>query len=205
MKTIANLFERFERLDSNINEWLVAHSIAILRVCLGLVFVGFGVLKFFPGISPIESLATRTTEILTFGLFTGQNAMNFVAGLECIIGVCFLTGRFLRVGVWLMAAQMAGAMAPVLLFPAELFFRTGSCAQPGGSVYSEGYNSDCGRDGDCFYLDRCPDYRRTQKITHYVTFPRAKCLRQKTGTWPSVDCLARRSVLIINLQIEDFT
>jgi uncharacterized membrane protein YphA (DoxX/SURF4 family) len=121
MKTIANLFERFERLDSNINEWLVAHSIAILRVCLGLVFVGFGVLKFFPGISPIESLATRTTEILTFGLFTGQNAMNFVAGLECIIGVCFLTGRFLRVGVWLMAAQMAGAMAPVLLFPAELF------------------------------------------------------------------------------------
>lgn len=121
MKTLLTLFDRFERLDASINEWLVAHSIAILRITLGLVFVGFGVLKFFPGISPIESLATRTTEILTLGVFTGHNAMNFVAGLECIIGVCFLTGRFLRVGVWLMGAQMAGAMAPILLFPAELF------------------------------------------------------------------------------------
>ncbi|SFE09937.1 DoxX family membrane protein [Spirosoma endophyticum] len=121
MNTATDLFNRFDRLDTRINSWLVAHSVNILRVCLGLVFFGFGVLKFFPGISPIESLATRTTAILTLGLFTGHNAMDFVAGLECVIGVCFLTGRFLRVGVWLMAAQMIGAMAPVLLFPGELF------------------------------------------------------------------------------------
>ena len=47
--------------------------------------------------------------------------MDFVAGLECVIGICFLTGRFLRVGVWLMAAQMIGAMSPLLFFPRELF------------------------------------------------------------------------------------
>jgi putative oxidoreductase len=88
---------------------------------MGLVFLGFGLLKFFPGISPIEDLATRTTTFLTFGILSGQSAMNFVAGLECIIGVCFLTGRFLRVGVWLMAAQMIGAMSPLLIFPGELF------------------------------------------------------------------------------------
>lgn len=121
MKTIANLFERFDRLDTSINRWLVSNSIVILRVCMGLVFLGFGILKFFPGISPIEDLATRTTAILTLGLLSGHSAMDFVAGLECIIGVCFLSGRFLRVGVWLMAAQMIGAMSPLVLFPGELF------------------------------------------------------------------------------------
>lgn len=121
MKTLTQLFDRFDQLDTTLNQWLVTHSIGILRVCMGLVFVGFGTLKFFPGISPIEDLATRTTTLLTLGLLSGHRAMNFVAGLECIIGVCFLSGRFLRVGVWLLAAQMIGAMSPLLLFPGELF------------------------------------------------------------------------------------
>lgn len=121
MKTLINLFDRFDQLDTAINRWLVANSIALLRIGMGLVFLGFGVLKFFPGISPIEDLATRTTTILTLGLLSGHSAMDFVAGLECIIGICFLTGRFLRVGVWLMAAQMIGAMSPLLIFPSELF------------------------------------------------------------------------------------
>jgi len=123
MKTLSNLFYRFDQLDTAINRWLVAHSIALLRIGMGLVFLGFGVLKFFPGISPIEELATRTTHVLTLGVLSGHAAMDFVAGLECIIGICFLTGRFLRVGVWLMAAQMIGAMSPLLLYPQELFIK----------------------------------------------------------------------------------
>lgn len=121
MKTSTNLFDRFDRLDTSINRWLVAHSITLLRIGMGLVFLGFGLLKFFPGISPIEDLATRTTTILTLGIFAGHKAMDFVAGLETIIGVCFISGRFLRVGVWLMAAQMIGAMSPLVIFPHELF------------------------------------------------------------------------------------
>ncbi|WP_159478649.1 DoxX family protein [Dyadobacter sp. 3J3] len=116
-----SLFDRFEKLDKIINIWLVANSIIILRFSMGIIFIGFGVLKFFNGISPIEVLATRTTTSLTFGIFSGHNAMVFVATLECIIGLCFLSGRFLRVGVWLLALQMIGAMSPLLLYPSELF------------------------------------------------------------------------------------
>ena len=123
MKTLNSLFDRFDHLDTSLNRWLVAHSIALLRIGMGIIFLGFGVLKFFPGISPIEDLATRTTHILTLGLLSGHKAMDFVAGLECIIGVCFLTGRFLRVGVWLMALQMIGAMSPLIIFPGELFIK----------------------------------------------------------------------------------
>ena len=121
MRTLMNLFNRFDRLDTSINRWLVTYSILLLRIGMGIIFLGFGFLKFFPGISPIESLATRTTTVLTLGVITGHNAMDFVAALECIIGICFVTGRFLRVGVWLMAAQMIGAMSPLLIYPGELF------------------------------------------------------------------------------------
>ncbi|WP_191908882.1 DoxX family protein [Larkinella humicola] len=121
MKILANLFDRFDHLDTSMNRWLVTYSIPILRVSMGLVFLGFGFLKFFPGISPIEVLATKTTTVLTLGQLRGHGAMDLVATLECIIGVCFITGRFLRVGVWLMGAQMLGAMSPLVLYPAELF------------------------------------------------------------------------------------
>lgn len=121
MKILTLLFERFDHLDTRMNRWLVTHSIPILRVCMGIVFLGFGVLKFFPGISPIEVLATKTTTMLTLDQLRGHSAMNFVAALECIIGICFISGRFLRVGVWLMGAQMIGAMSPLVFYSAELF------------------------------------------------------------------------------------
>ncbi len=106
------LFDKFDRLDTALNRWLVAHSIALLRVSLGLVFLVFGAMKFFPELSPIEDLATRTTTALTFGLISPSVGLVMIAALEVAIGLCFVTGRFLRVGVWLMGAQMLGAMSP---------------------------------------------------------------------------------------------
>lgn len=121
MKLFTQFFSSFGRLDTRINWWLVKYSIPLLRISMGLVFFGFGILKFFPSISPIEVLATRTTVVLTHGIAAGHKAMDLIATLECLIGLCFLTGRFLRVGVLLMAVQMLGAMSPLLLFPRELF------------------------------------------------------------------------------------
>lgn len=118
---VGNLFERFDRLDTALNRWLVAHSITILRVSLGLVFLVFGVLKFFPGLSPIEELATRTAGVLTFGMIPPTAGLVVIAALECAIGLCFITGRFLRIAVWIMGAQMVGAMSPLVLFPGEMF------------------------------------------------------------------------------------
>ncbi len=121
MRIMKSLFERFDRLDTTLNRWLVAHSVAILRISLGLVFLMFGALKFFPGLSPIEELVTQTTSALTLGLVPPSVGLVMIAALECVIGLCFVTGRFLRVGVWLMGAQMLGAMSPLVLFPGELF------------------------------------------------------------------------------------
>ncbi|GAC1641585.1 MAG: hypothetical protein NVS4B8_10030 [Herpetosiphon sp.] len=115
------LYERFDRLDTSLNQWLVSHSIPLLRISLGMIYLVFGFLKYFPGVSPIQDLAIRTTTVLTFGVLSPAGAMILVATLEVAIGLCFVSGRFLRIGVWLMLVQLLGAMAPLVLFPGELF------------------------------------------------------------------------------------
>ncbi|HEU4724083.1 MAG TPA: hypothetical protein VFU59_02170, partial [Candidatus Eisenbacteria bacterium] len=57
----------FDRLDARVTSVMARAGLPLLRVSLGIVFFWFGVLKFFPGMSPAQDLATRTIGILTFG------------------------------------------------------------------------------------------------------------------------------------------
>jgi putative oxidoreductase len=101
--------------------WLAQHSITALRISLGLVIVGFGALKFIPGASPVEALVIQTTEALTFGAVSGTPAVVITAALETSLGLILLTGRGMRTGLVVMAGWLAAIMAPVVLFPGELF------------------------------------------------------------------------------------
>jgi hypothetical protein len=42
----------FEQVEEKLHGALVLHSITALRITVGAVFLGFGALKFFPGVSP---------------------------------------------------------------------------------------------------------------------------------------------------------
>jgi uncharacterized membrane protein YphA (DoxX/SURF4 family) len=101
--------------------FLVAYSLQALRISLGLIFLGFGVLKFFPGLSPAEAIASATIDRLTFGLVSGQDAVLLTAVTETIIGLTLVTGLFLRVGVVVLAGALIGIMSPIALFTADLF------------------------------------------------------------------------------------
>jgi uncharacterized membrane protein YphA (DoxX/SURF4 family) len=90
-------------------------------VSLGAVFLGFGLLKFFPNLSPAQDLVTRTTEVLSFGLVPAGMGIVMVAALECLIGLGLISGRYLRTTLLLLGFQMVGAMSPLLLFSGELF------------------------------------------------------------------------------------
>ncbi|GCE76436.1 DoxX family protein [Cellulomonas biazotea] len=100
---------------------LTRHSVTALRVALGLVFLGFGVLKFFPGVSPAAELAQRTIGELTFGLVGPEAALLLTAVLETVIGLTLVTGRFLKTGLVLLAGALVGIMSPLVLFFDELF------------------------------------------------------------------------------------
>ena len=103
------------------NRWLMAKSIGLLLARIGLVFIAVGLLKFTPGTVPIEGLAGPTAEMLSLGVLSPHAGMIVIGLLGWVIALSFIAGTFRRVGVWLMGAQMLGAMSPLLLFPGELF------------------------------------------------------------------------------------
>ena len=114
---------RFERLDAFITDYMARYGILLLRVGLGIVFFWFGVLKFFPGLSPAQDLAIRTIDLLTFGLIPGSISILILAAWECAIGIGLITGKWLRATILLLLAQMLGTITPLFLFPGEAFLR----------------------------------------------------------------------------------
>lgn len=101
--------------------WLIAHAIAILRISIGSVLLVFGVLKFFPGVSPAQALVEQTMGILTFGMIPGPVALVAVALLETVLGIWLISGRAMRGAVYLLAIQLIGIMSPLVLLPGQLF------------------------------------------------------------------------------------
>jgi uncharacterized membrane protein YphA (DoxX/SURF4 family) len=117
----SNLREWMDQMDLIIVRWLASYSLQFLRIGMGIIFLWFGVLKFFPGLSPATELAVRTIDVLTFGLIPGSVSLILLATLETAIGIGFLTGRYMRLTLGLLVFQMAGTLTPLALFPAEVF------------------------------------------------------------------------------------
>ncbi|MEV5496600.1 DoxX family protein [Nonomuraea fuscirosea] len=110
-----------DTMISRLAAWLSRHSIDVLRISLGLVFVAFGTLKFFPGVSPAEALSVATLEKLSLGLLSGYAAQAVIAVMEVFIGLTLVTGKLLKTGLVVMTGALAGFFAPYALFFTDLF------------------------------------------------------------------------------------
>lgn len=115
-KTITGLYRR---IDVALTEWMARWGILLLRISVGVVFLWFGILKFFPSASPAEDLAARTIETLTFGIVQPQLSLPVLAAWEVLIGLGLISGRFMRATLLLLIVQMLGTVTPLFLFPAE--------------------------------------------------------------------------------------
>jgi uncharacterized membrane protein YphA (DoxX/SURF4 family) len=111
----------FDRVDVRITDWMAHYGIVLLRVSLGIVFFWFGALKFFPGLSPAQDLATRTIEILTFGQIQPNVSILILATWECLIGLGLILGVAMRATLLLLFLQMLGTITPLFFFPREVF------------------------------------------------------------------------------------
>ncbi|MCL6512427.1 MAG: DoxX family protein [Anaerolineae bacterium] len=109
----------FDRIDLRITRWMARHGITLLRVGLGVVFFWFGAIKLMPGLSPAHDLAARTIGVLTFGLLPPNISVPVLAIWECAIGLGLITGKFMRVTIFLLLVQMLGTLTPLALFPRE--------------------------------------------------------------------------------------
>lgn len=114
------------RAEGAVKVALQRWSIPALRIALGGVFVVFGALKFFPGVSPVEELVSLTWEKLTFGLVSGQAALIATALIEVAAGALLIAGgSFARIGLAVLALAFVGILSPVVLLPAEVFGAAG--------------------------------------------------------------------------------
>ncbi len=111
----------FDKLDTAIITWMAKNGIFLLRVSVGIVFFWFGILKFFPGVSPAQQLATKTINNLTFGFIPPEISINLLALWEVLIGIGLLTGAFMRATLFLLFLQMIGTLTPIFFFPNEVF------------------------------------------------------------------------------------
>jgi len=102
----------FNNIDKSITKWMAGAGIKFLRIGLGIVFFWFGMLKFFPGMSPAEELIRNTIYFIDPDIF-----VPILAGWEALIGIGLITGKFMRVTLLLLYLQMPGTALPLILLP----------------------------------------------------------------------------------------
>lgn len=117
-KTFNFLLEKFNP-PPTCERNFVDRSVSWLRWGLGFIYLWFGVLKFFPSLSPAENLAGATLQIMTFGYLPPQISLLFLAIWETAIGLALLTGKFQRAAIISLYFHVAGTFFPLFLFPEQ--------------------------------------------------------------------------------------
>lgn len=103
--------------------WVVAdrYGLILLRSSIGLIYIWFGVLKFFPNYSPAEMLAADTLDLLTFHLFNKQHLLWLLAAGELIIGMALILKIKSKYVIWGLLVHMGGTFSPIIFFPDQVF------------------------------------------------------------------------------------
>lgn len=115
------LLEKYDHTDRRITQWMARNGIFLLRLSIAIIFLWFGFLKFFPGVSPAEALAGNSIEILSFGIVSASVGLPILAAWECLIGAGMLFTRYMRFTILMLYVQMVGTFSPVVLMPEVVF------------------------------------------------------------------------------------
>jgi uncharacterized membrane protein YphA (DoxX/SURF4 family) len=106
----------FDKLDKKITEWMGKYGLLVLRVCLGIIFLWFGILKFFKGLSPAEDLVRNTIYFMDPDIF-----IPILALWESLIGLGLITGKYMRLTLLLLFLQMPGTALPLIILPEKVW------------------------------------------------------------------------------------
>lgn len=91
--------------------------LSVVPISIGLVYLWFGSLKFFSGLSPAESLAKNTIEQLTAGLIFPDISIILLAIWETAIGIFLMLNIWYRFALKLAFVHMIFTFSPFLFFP----------------------------------------------------------------------------------------
>ena len=92
-----------------------------LRLALGYIYLHFGLLKFFPDLSPAELIATQTVMAFSMNLLDATTAQFCLAILESVIGLGLIFNAFPRLIFGMFIFHMFGTFLPLFLLPEFVF------------------------------------------------------------------------------------
>jgi len=96
-------------------------SPVFLRLALGYIYLHFGLLKFFPDLSPAELIATQTVMAFSMQTFDATTAQFYLAILESAIGLGLIFNLMPRFVFGMFIAHMFGTFLPLFLLPEFTF------------------------------------------------------------------------------------
>ncbi len=88
----------------------------LLSISIGVVYLWFGLLKFFSGLSPAEGLAINTIGFLTINLIPDSISIILLAVLECSIGIGLIFNLLRRQFVILAFGHIFLTFVPLFIF-----------------------------------------------------------------------------------------
>ena len=104
------------QISKAIERWLIA-----LRISIAIIYVWFGALKFFPGVSPAEELAKQTIHLLTVRLINPDLSLLLLALWETAVGLMLIGGIYTTFTIRAVLLHMFCTFTPLFLLPALSF------------------------------------------------------------------------------------
>ena len=89
----------------------------ILSISIGIIYLWFGLLKFFPGLSPADMLAKQTISLLTFHIIPENLGILLLAIIEVAIGLCLIFNFQLKKVIVVALIHLVLTFIPVVFFP----------------------------------------------------------------------------------------
>jgi uncharacterized membrane protein YkgB len=93
----------------------------LLSASIGIAYLWFGILKFFPGLSPAEKLAQETITHITFGLVPSHVSIHLLAVWESILGIFLIMGKMNKAILVITLVHMSCTFMPFVFMPEQSF------------------------------------------------------------------------------------
>ena len=104
-----------------LEDFSFGRKLALLTFSIGLLYFYFGMLKFFPNLSPAEEIGCVTVCKLCFNLLPPKFCIFSLALLEVLIGIGLMTRKFLKLTIIIAISHLVMTFTPMVLFPDLIF------------------------------------------------------------------------------------
>lgn len=98
--------------------------IGFIRISLGIIFLWFGILKFFPSTSPAEEIAQKTMEKITLSMIPNEVNYMILANIETALGILLILDIYRKIIIPLALGHILMTFSPILFFTSEIFSDT---------------------------------------------------------------------------------